>query len=148
MTRVTEWVFGILGGIGAFMGLFILYADADQYVGLGGDLTWRVGDIASAWAYGLLAVGLALLLAAAGLLIWERRHPHAYTEQSERAGLITHIIVFVLVNGFLWAQDIVAGGGLEYAYWATIPWGIGLAAHVVAYLSSGDRHTTSLHPTG
>jgi hypothetical protein len=147
MNRIAEWVLGIAGGIASFMGLFILFAGTDQYVGLGGDLTWRVGDIASGWAYGLLVLGLVLLAGAAALLLSERRHPHTYTQQSERAGLITHVVVFTLANGFLWLQDIAAGGGLEYAYWVTIPWGIGLATHVVAYLSSG-RDTTSLRPTG
>ncbi len=36
----------------AFLGVFILVADEDQYVGIGGDLSWRVGDISSAWATG------------------------------------------------------------------------------------------------
>jgi len=147
MTRVTEWVLGILGAIAAFVGLFILYAGPEQYVGLGGDLTWRVGEIESGWGYGLLIGGAALLGGAVGLLQWERRHPHEYQQQSERAGLITHVAVFVLVNGLLWLQDILAGGGLEYAYWITIPWGVGLAAHVIAYLS-GTRHTTSPRPSG
>ena len=64
---------------------------------------------------------------------------------SERAALVTHIVVFVLVNGILWAQDILAGGGLDYAYMATIPWGLGLIAHITAYVVS-VRHTGTPHP--
>ncbi len=146
MTRIMEWVLGIFGTISAFMGLFILFAGENQYVGLGGALTWQVGEIAVGWAYGLLIAGIVLLAGSVALLLWERRHPHVYAPQSELAGLITHVVVFVLVNAFLWTQDIVSGGGLNYAYWVTIPWGIGLAAHVVAYLNS-DRHTTTLRPT-
>ncbi len=147
MTRIAEWVLGILGGIAAFMGLFILYAGENQYIGIAGDLTWRVGDIESVWGYGFVIGGAVLLLGAFVLLLWERNHPHVYAEQSERTGLVTHIVVFVLVNGFLWLQDIVAGGGLEYAYWVTIPWGLGLVAHVVTYLSTG-RHPSLPKPTG
>jgi hypothetical protein len=54
------------------------------------------------------------------------------------SSLVWHIGVFVVVNAFLWVQDIAAGGGLEYAYWTTIPWGLGLAFHVLAYFL-GDR---------
>jgi apolipoprotein N-acyltransferase len=50
--------------------------------------------------------------------------------------LLWHIGVFVVVNGFLWIQDIVAGGGVEYAYWTTIPWGFGLLMHVLAFFYS------------
>ena len=37
------------------------------------------------------------------------------------SSLLWHAGTFVVVNAFLWIQDIVAGGGLEYAYWTTIP---------------------------
>jgi hypothetical protein len=145
MTRIFEWVLGVLGAIGAFMGLIILFAGEGQYVGLGGELTWQVGEIAVGWGVGFLLGGILLLAGTLALVLWDRSHPHEYPPQSELAGLITHIIVFVLVNGLLWLQDILAGGGLEYAYWVTIPWGIGLLAHVVAYLSS-RRHMGSPHP--
>jgi hypothetical protein len=60
--RGAGWVLGILGAIAAFMGLFIMFAGEDQSVGIGGDLSWRVGDISQAWAYGL-AIGGGVLLA-------------------------------------------------------------------------------------
>lgn len=50
--------------------------------------------------------------------------------------LLWHVGVFVVVNAFLWIQDIVAGGGVEYAYWATIPWSVGLLFHVLTFLVS------------
>ena len=62
-----EWLFGILGGIATFLGLFVLFADVDQWIGIGGDLSWRVGDISSTWAYGLLVGGLVLLILALGM---------------------------------------------------------------------------------
>jgi hypothetical protein len=50
-----------------------------------------------------------------------------------------HTGFFVVVNAFLWIQDIVAGEGLEYAYWITIPWGVGLISHALAYLFETRR---------
>ena len=147
MTRVTEWVLGIVGGIAGFIGLFILFAGENQYIGLAGDYTWRVGDIEPVWGYGFLIGGIVMLAGAVALGLYERRHPHERVEQSERAALITHIAVFVLVNGFLWLQDIAAGDGLNYAYWITIPWGVGLIAHIAAYLSSA-RQPTLPRPAG
>jgi len=43
-------------------------------------------------------------------------------------GLMWHIASFVIVNAFLWV--IVP----EAAFWVTIPWGVGLAFHIAAYL--------------
>jgi hypothetical protein len=34
----------------------------------------------------------------------------------------------------IWLLDAVTGGGIEWAYWTTIPWGIGLAIHGVVLL--------------
>jgi hypothetical protein len=141
MTRVAEWVLGIVGGIAAFLGLFILFGGEDQHLGIGGDLTWRVGDIASGWGYGLLIGGAALLVVTVALVARELRHPHEHGLRSEFAGLMTHLAIFVLVNALLWTQDIAAGGGLEYAYWVTIPWGIGLLAHIIAYVVDSLRRT-------
>ena len=139
MTRVTEWVMGIIGAIAAFLGFFILFGGENQSLGLGGDLTWQVGDIGSEWGYGLAIGGVVLLLATLALVIWDLRHPRARRPQSEFAGLMWHLAIFVVVNAFLWTQDIVAGGGLEYAYWVTIPWGVGIIVHAITYMTSGRR---------
>ena len=45
-----------------------------------------------------------------------------------------HAATYLIVNGFLWALDIVQGDGVNWACWMTITWGIGLAFHVAAYL--------------
>ena len=63
------WVLAILAAIALFAGLFILFAGDNQSIGLGGELSWRVGDIDAAWAYGLLGSGAVVLLAAAATLI-------------------------------------------------------------------------------
>lgn len=141
--RVSEWVLGIVGAIAAFLGLFILLGGEDQYVGLGGEASWRVGDIASAWGYGLLAGGLAFVLV--GVLLATRDHRLGGTRsagtRSSRADLLVHATVFTLVNAFLWIQDIAAGNGLDYAYWVTVPWAIGLAVHAVTELTDESRRT-------
>ncbi len=67
-----EWAMGIIGAIGVFLGLFISFAGDDQYVGLGGDLSWRVGEISSAWAYGFLIGGAALMVGTIGLILQGR----------------------------------------------------------------------------
>jgi hypothetical protein len=68
MTRVGEWVMGIVGAVATFLGLFILFAGEDQYLGVGGS-TWRVGDIAAAWGHGLLIGGIVLLALAVALVV-------------------------------------------------------------------------------
>ncbi len=134
MTRATEWVLGVVGGVALTAGAVLLFRGDDQFVGLGGDLSWQVGDIAAGWGYALLIGGCVPLALGAALIVWERRHPQPQQQQSEFANLMWHIGFYVVVNAFLWIQDIAAGGGLEYAYWITIPWGIGLAAHITAYV--------------
>ena len=141
--RVTEMVLGIVGAIAAFVGSFILLGGEDQSVGLGGEASWTVGEIDPAWGYGLLIGGVVAILAALGLALRDRRHPTQ--EQGTGSGwgdVIAHGVIFVLVNAFLWLQDIALGGGVDYAYWVTIPWGIGLAAQIVA-VSRAERRTST-----
>lgn len=131
----TEILLGVLGVICLVVGVIILVADDDQFVGPGGDLAWRVGDIPAMAAWGLL-IGGVVLLVVMGAMIWAGRSTAAGRVQladRPRQELIAHATAFTIVNAFLWLQDIAAGGGLEYAYWTTIPWGIGLIAHAIAY---------------
>lgn len=137
--KVSEGVLAVLGAVGAFMGVFILFAGDDQYVGLGGEASWRVGDLSVAWGYGLAAGGLAVLLLAVALYRRDR-HRGVVGQPSGRADLAVHATVFVLVNAFLWIQDAAIGGGIDYAWWITIPWGIGLGIHAIVALRDGGRH--------
>jgi hypothetical protein len=143
---VSGWTIGILGGIGAFVGLVVLFADKDQYVGFGGDLSWRVGDIDPAWGYGLLIGGAALVVVAIWLLAIAARTPRAAAQPSALRDLLVHATVFVVVNAFIWLQDIGMGGGVEYAYLVTIPWGIGLAIHALAYYRGRGSQPTGPAP--
>lgn len=139
--RVSETVLAILGGVAVFLGAFILLAGDDQYVGLGGEASWRVGDIALAWGIGLLAVGVVVAVLDAALVRSDRRRPVSATRTSTNADLAVHATVFVLVNALVWAQDIALGGGVNYAWWLTIPWGIGLGIHAYVALAGTDRAT-------
>jgi hypothetical protein len=131
--HVTGWVLGIVGAIAAFVGGFILLGGDNQWVGVGGEASWRVSEIDPAWGYGLLAVGGLALMAMVGLVVHDRRRRGAPgTEPTSGTGdVLIHAAVFVAVNAFLWIQDIALGGGLDYAYWVTIPWGIGLVVHAI-----------------
>ena len=51
----------------------------------------------------------------------------------ERSGLLWHLATFIIINGFLWAVDAMQGG-IDWAYWVTLSWGIGLLFHIAAYM--------------
>ena len=144
-----EWFLGIVGGIAAFLGVFLLFAGDDQYVGLGGDLSWRVGDIAPGWAYGLLIGGGVLLLVAIGMFIGARRSGRPRMEPGRGLpGVVWHAGIFAIVNAFVWIQDIALGEGV-YAYWVTIPWALGLGIHaLVYYFTRGDEVVTQSGESG
>ena len=52
--------------------------------------------------------------------------------------LMWHVATFVIVNGFLWFIDLTQGG-VEWAYWVTIGWGIGLAFHIAFYFIGDEK---------
>jgi hypothetical protein len=137
--RVSELELGILGGVALVMGVVVLFAGDEQYVGLGGEASWQVGDIGLAWALGLLAMGAAIILIDVALVRWDRHRSERAVAPSGREDLIVHTAMFVLVNAFIWTQDIVLSGGVNYAWWITVPWGIGLAVHAVAVFRAGDQ---------
>ncbi len=131
--KAGEWLMGVIGAVATFLGFFILFGSENEYVGLGGDWSWRVGDISTAWTYFLLIGGIVLLAGWLFLVIAGRsRTP---LEATPRGDLVWHYSVFILVNAFVWAQDFALGTGLDYAYLMTIPWGIGLAIHTWVYFT-------------
>ncbi len=138
--RAVEWLMGVFGGVAALLGFFIMFGPEDDYVGLGGDFAWQVGDISSVWMFGLLFGGFGLLAGALFMVI-EGRSRISKTSTA-RGDLLWHTGVFILVNAFVWAQDFALGTGLDYAYLMTIPWGIGLAIH--AFLFSRGRSETRM----
>lgn len=136
---VTEWFLGIVGGIALFLGFFVMFAGEGQSIGLGGDLSWEVGEISDVWMYGFIVGGAVLLVAAISMAIVGRRMTAV---QSSLVDLVVHTGVFLVVNGFIWAQDIALGEGVDYAWWVTVPWGIGLLTHAGVYLANRSRTPT------
>jgi 2TM domain len=139
--QVSRWVLMILGGIAAFMGLFILVGDEEQYIGIGGDYSWQVGLVDPLWGWGLL-IGGALFLIGGVLLVLRdrgRRPVPGEVESSPGVDLLVHSVIFVLVNSFLWIQDIVVTGELNYALWVTLPWAVGLGIHALTVVLDKRR---------
>ena len=75
----------------------------------------------------------------------EGKDPVLWQQAKKRAGFKTQAIIYVLVNGFLWAlwyfnnSHKDSDGGIPWPLWPTLGWGIGLAfSFVGAYLSSGS----------
>ena len=65
--------------------------------------------------------------------------PSAEERARERARAFTdlmwHAGAFVIINAMIWMLDLITGAsGVQWAYWVTIFWGIGLAFHVLTYL--------------
>lgn len=133
--KAVEWLLGVVGAVALFLGLFTVFGPADEYVGLGGEWSWRVGDIADAWTYGMVVTGAVMLLGLGWMVLAGRQR--VPIEPSPFEDLAWHAGVFILVNAFVWAQDLALGSGLDYALWVTIPWAIGLAFH--AYVTSRSR---------
>ncbi len=133
---VSRWVLAIVGGIAAFLGGFILLGGDNQYVGLGGDLSWRVSEIDPMWGWGLLIGGAVFLVGGILLFLRDRgtQDTGAAAIESPGLDLAAHAVIFTLVNSLLWAQDVLVTGGVNYVLWVTIPWAVGLGIQAVGYL--------------
>jgi hypothetical protein len=132
------WFLGISGGISLFLGLFVMFGNESSSIGIGGDVSWEVGEVGDAVMYALLIGGGVALLLALGIILWGPRRE--VTPTPGLSELIWHTGVFLVVNTFIWVQDIAVGGGVDYAYWVTIPWGIGLAIHALTYAREHPRN--------
>lgn len=146
--RVTSGVLGVLGAVATAVGVVVLVAGEDEYVGLGGPSTsWRVGDLSPGWGYALVAGGLLAIVGA--FLLARHDRAHAATEVRSVDGwpdFVAHAAIFVVVNTFVWLQDIAIGAGLNYAIWVTVPWALGLTAHGVStYLDERQRAASEHH---
>jgi hypothetical protein len=138
--QVSEWVIGIVGAIAAFLGVYVLVGGENQSIGIGGTVSWQVSEISPWWGVGLVVAGIV----AGGLVVWMRRgagargSPTAAVDAS-RADLFVHATVFALVNAFVWVQDLVIGDGVNYAYWITLPWAVGLGVHAISLYTHEHR---------
>lgn len=53
-------------------------------------------------------------------------------------GVMWHVGAFVIINAFFWVLDLALGEpGLQWAFWITLFWGLGLAFHLLAFLIQG-----------
>ena len=144
-THATEWAVGLIGLGTAALGFFILLAGDEHSIGLGGVYSWRVGDIHQAWGYSLIGVGFVLAVAAGAMTRFiHHADQHLAAYRKHESDLLTHTIAFVLVNAFLWIQDLAIGSGLDYAYWVTIPWAVGLLVHATVVWRERARERASL----
>ena len=74
---------------------------------------------------------------------------HTLTTPEERAarrlkninGFRWHGATYLIVTTFLWFVDIL-NGSLDFAYWVSISWGIGLAFHLAAILIGEDDESS------
>ncbi|TIC87550.1 2TM domain-containing protein [Nocardioides sp. GY 10113] len=54
--------------------------------------------------------------------------------------LLWHVGAFLILNAFFWILDLVVGqSGLQWAFWLTLFWGLGLAFHVLSFLIEGRQ---------
>ncbi|MDE2785701.1 MAG: 2TM domain-containing protein [Chloroflexota bacterium] len=53
-----------------------------------------------------------------------------------KMGFYQHLLVYVVVNGFLLALNLLTGPGSLWFYWPLLGWGIGLLAHAGGVFAS------------
>ena len=61
----------------------------------------------------------------------DERYEYAKKKVAELKGFYIHAITYIVVNIGLFFINVVATPGDWWFYWATIGWGIGLAAHAI-----------------
>ncbi|MDH4118008.1 MAG: 2TM domain-containing protein [Acidimicrobiia bacterium] len=142
--NVIQWLLGIVGGIAAFLGFFVAFGPQDEFIGLGGDVSWQVGEVTDTWMYTLMIGGLVLLAAAVYMAVVGRNRVRV--PSTPFTDLMLHLGIFVAVNAFVWFQDFALGEGLDYALWVTIPWAIGLAAHAWVYFAAEQKRDMEQMP--
>ncbi len=64
------------------------------------------------------------------------KDPHLWELAQKRASFKSHLVIYILVNLFLWALWMFSdrdmdGNGFPWPIWSTIGWGIGLGFHYV-----------------
>jgi hypothetical protein len=72
-------------------------------------------------------------------------HEEALTRARERVeelkGFYIHLAIYVVINVGLYVIDFAQGDGLQWAYWVTIGWGIGILVHLVSLIIEQSRFT-------
>jgi hypothetical protein len=127
----------ILGAITTLLGFFVMFGNESSSIGLGGAWSWEVGEIPDGWMFSLLVAGGVLLIGALVLALAGRNRTRV--ESSPLSNLVQHAVIFTVVNAFIWMQAYALEDGLDYAYWVTVPWGIGLVIHIATYRASRSK---------
>ena len=52
-------------------------------------------------------------------------------------GFYHHLLIYVLVNAFLFVLNILTSPGDLWFYWPLLLWGIGIVAHAASVFASG-----------
>lgn len=53
-------------------------------------------------------------------------------------GFYVHLLVFIVVNAFLFALNLITSAGQWWFYWPLLGWGVGLALHAVVALGADN----------
>jgi len=59
----------------------------------------------------------------------QARYERAKKKVEEIRGFYIHLLVYVLVNSFLFLTNFLTSRGDWWFYWTSVGWGIGVAAH-------------------
>jgi hypothetical protein len=62
----------------------------------------------------------------------------AVKRSKDYTGMLWHIATFVIINGMLWAIDLMTGGSY-WAFWITLFWGAALLFHIAWYFIDVSR---------
>lgn len=62
----------------------------------------------------------------------DERYKYAKKKVEELRGFYVHVLIYIVVNIGLFLMNLIQTPGAWWFYWATIGWGIGLAAHAVS----------------
>ena len=69
----------------------------------------------------------------------ETRYQNAKKRVEELRGFYVHLTVYVVVNLFLFALNMLTSPGSLWFYWPLLGWGIAVALHALRAFGSGRR---------
>ena len=72
----------------------------------------------------------------------EDKYQKARRRVEEIRGFYIHLVVYVLVNAFLFLIDITTSPGVFWFYWPLMGWGIAVALHALRVFGSGGLSGT------
>ena len=58
----------------------------------------------------------------------------ALKRAKEYTDVMWHVAAFAIINPVLWIIDLATGSGIDWAFWPTAGWGLGLAFHIASYV--------------